>query len=720
MKNLISSVALAMMLMFSFNSQAQEWTVLNPYPTFNSLLAVSFPSADTGYIAGNNSAVFRTFDGGETWKTLEIPVGGVQISSMKFETNTQGTIVSWSYIFSTTDAGETWNYQNIQINGDISDSFFLNDTLGWLAGSYELVAKTIDGGQNWDILSNKTNGSIMFDAIEFANADTGYVVGNTWWSETNPPVMRRSDNGGSNWYDIELPEEIWSVYDLDVLGPLDVWIASGQAAMNSDSTGYVDKAYHTIDGGLSWTKHEAGIPYGHGIEKIKFFNSLEGRLLSDDYIYSTSDGGNYWSKYFIESPGYMNCTDFSWPDPNHCVAVGWSPNITISNDGGQTWDEKIRGTTGFLKNICFINENKGFITGNENNEIAMWATNDGGDTWIEADLDSVPYGTTLYSIAFSNETSGWAVYYGKVLYQTIDGGLHWQLRSTGFDYSLKYISLPDDTHIFMSSDWIDIVKSTDGGNTWTDISPNLPYHREITGGLVFTDALTGYVGLFDSYQTGKLLKTINGGNSWSEINYGFSDKIISMTFSDNLNGIISLENTGLLITGDGGLTWSNPLIIAPHDIKYVKLFDSTHGIATYRDEFVAYTADGGQSWLTTYEGVSCGGSIQSTYFLNENIGWICGYEGLTMRYNETYIGIEPAIASKPADNFFYPNPADDVIQLQKDNYLSIQIFSIEGSLVQTYLPPFGESINITALKSGMYIVEIHTAQGIKRQKLLKR
>lgn len=716
--NFTSFIIVLSAMLFSLSGHAQEWTLLNPYPTFNNIYSVSFPSPDTGYIVGDNSTVMRTFDGGETWTELDFPVDNVQLRSVNFGTNNRGIIVAWSYIGTTTDAGETWNYTQIQLNSDFIDSFFLNDTLGWVACGSNKILKTTDGGMSWTQSSGNLNAYGNIE-IAFANADTGYIAG-FYNMSTDLPKLRRSVDGGQNWENFDVPAGIESLAGLAVIGTQDVWVGARNHMLNNDSTGVVFKAYHTTDGGQNWTTHIVGPSDGSALNRIKFFNANEGRFLSYSRIYSTSDGGATWSNYDVGSTWNSTLADFSWADINNCAIVGYGPEISITKDGGLTWENKVSGITGQLRSIYFSDVNNGFIGGIDISGVAILKTNDSGNTWTHAQIDYAPGEDQISELSFVSPASGWASTFGPYVYNTTDGGQTWKSISTGFDYNLTSLSVTSENDIFLADGNARVVKSNDGGESWQEVSPVVDAGLYLWGGMVFTDNATGFVGLGSNYNNrGKLLKTIDGGASWTEIDYGYTYNIQRISFSDSNHGIINIQGIGIMVTQDGGQNWSEPVNIAPY-ISFVRWMDANHGLAAYQDTFVAYTEDGGYTWTTTYQQPTAGGNIQSTYFLDEHTGWVSGSNGLIMRYNETFIGLQPVNASNADAGFFYPNPAGDIIHLEKYAYDHIRIYTVEGSLVQSYSSITAESLNISTLKSGIYIVVANTTNGILRQKLLKK
>jgi hypothetical protein len=69
-----------------------------------------------------------------------------------------------------------------------------------------------------------------------------------------------------------------------------------------------------------------------------------------------------------------------------------------------------------------------------------------------------------------------------------------------------------------------------------------------------------------------------------------------------------------------------------------------------------------------------------------------------------------------------PNPAEGVLNIHSKSDMTIdavEIYNVLGALVQTNESP-GETINVSNLKSGMYLLRIVTAKGISNSKFIKK
>ena len=124
--------------------------------------------------------------------------------------------------------------------------------------------------------------------------------------------------------------------------------------------------------------------------------------------------------------------------------------------------------------------------------------------------------------------------------------------------------------------------------------------------------------------TGKLLKTSDGGESWSIINLFDMSTITDMScVSENvlyINGN-GLNNFKLLKSIDGGISFEivNTDTISGNKIQFI---NEQIGYSSSFSEILK-TTDGGVSWIVVNNS-----SILSFYFINENIGFLNTSSGL--------------------------------------------------------------------------------------------
>ncbi|MBL4715929.1 MAG: hypothetical protein JKX95_04780, partial [Bacteroidia bacterium] len=244
----------------------------------------------------------------------------------------------------------------------------------------------------------------------------------------------------------------------------------------------------------------------------------------------------------------------------------WQGTILKSIDGGDTWNRKLSTVGWKLRETVFTSRDTGFIVGNRKTIIK---TVDGGETWsklipeLTAEADSSKF-LNFTSIAFGDSKNGIAV-----------GGI-------GFDDGV-------------------VLRTTDSGNIWKDISPEVCYDCLVYGNnsellnnsltsVTFSTAKIAY-----AVGYGMILKTNDAGATWitqSSPKGGFFKDIVFIT---ELNGfIIGFKGLGL-VTENGGDKWLKNF--TNNDHKYINAISSNDiNLYVVGDNMIGYSKGEGETW----------------------------------------------------------------------------------------------------------------------------
>jgi photosystem II stability/assembly factor-like uncharacterized protein len=177
---------------------------------------LDFADANTGLVTGdcigvvpNSIYLYRTTDGGNTWKPVRLPVPAKLPDMYTNESNVCGSYspgfsgqtgwlvvrcndygpgVAQAFLYTSTNAGETWSSHSEAAPVDFVQ--FLNPGVGWFAGGGQ-VYLTEDGGKVWQPVSG-VGGEGQPD---FIDQTTGWMVSRTGDSI----VLVQTTDGGAHW-----------------------------------------------------------------------------------------------------------------------------------------------------------------------------------------------------------------------------------------------------------------------------------------------------------------------------------------------------------------------------------------------------------------------------------------------------------------------------------------------------------------------------------------
>lgn len=330
----------------------------------------------------------------------------------------------------------------------------------------------------------------------------------------------------------------------------------------------------------------AGVP---SQPKVYYFGGTGGG------VWKTTDAGVNWEpvsdKFF--KTGSVGSIDVSWSDPNIIyVGMGESPvrgnvshgdGVYKSVDAGKTWKHVGLGDSRQIgrvrihpkdPNIVYVAA-MGHLWG-PNRERGLFRTKDGGRTWQNILFRSEKAGAFDISFDPANPNVMFAAF--------------WQVQRT--PYSL--ISGGEGSSIY---------KSTDGGDTWTDISKNRGLPSGVLGkiGVSVSPVNPDRVFAMIEAKDGGLYRSDDGGETWQRVSDSPAIRqrpwYYTRVYADTQNAdTVYVLNVAFHKSIDGGRTFTtigtphgdnHDLWIAPNDNQ--RMVEGNDGGANV-------TNDGGRTW----------------------------------------------------------------------------------------------------------------------------
>ena len=447
---------------FVSTDKGATWNTYGGQSTPTSLMSISV--APSGYVfIGQNGGTswYRSTDGGNTWTSLSLWVGGVnpfafsRSGNIYFASNGNGVYVS-------TDGGASWNKKNsglpVLAYGDIpaasvalanDDTILVAiDSLASIGNGYVPdgvgVYTSTDGGDSWRIVGQYFS---KFGATSLlASQDGKYIAGAGGVFTYSPTTGVWSQTG--------LPTS--SVIALDVTNSGN-WLASDSRYLGLEVS---------TDDGNNWT-YASGFPRTG--DAWSFLDALTGKELASGYggTYLSSDGGLSWT--LVTSS--FSANSFALTSSGSILAVSsGSSSVVRSTDDGDTWVQMPQ-VNASLHSIA--NGGSGNILLGCDSPARMFRSTDDGLTW---NISDTLQGSEVTSISNDNDS---VIFAGtdNLLYKSNDHGKNWVVDDDFPARGCVKIVTSTNGFVYVATDTNGIIASFDYGLTWHSLNDSLINQR---------------------------------------------------------------------------------------------------------------------------------------------------------------------------------------------------------------------------------------------------
>ncbi len=313
-----------------------------------------------------------------------------------------------------------------------------------------------------------------------------------------------------------------------------------------------------------------------------------------------------------------------------------------TTDGGRTWgnisDGFFGGSIGAVEvaksdpNVIYVGGGEKTLRGNVSSGYGIWKSVDAGKTWKSAGLEKSRHVPRI-RIHPDNPDIVYAAVLGDIykpsqdrgVYKSVDGGATWKkiLYANEQAGAVDLILDPTNPRIMYASTWraqrtpyslssggagSALWKSTDSGETWTEISGNEGFPTDTLGiiGVAVSPANPDRVwAIVENKDKGGLYRSEDGGKKWSQVNSErklrqrawYYTRVYADTEDEDM---VYVLNVRYHRSTDGGKTFEtfnaphgdhHDLWIAPEDPKRMIIGDDGGAQISY---------DGGLTWSTYY------------------------------------------------------------------------------------------------------------------------
>jgi photosystem II stability/assembly factor-like uncharacterized protein len=335
---------------------------------------------------------------------------------------------------------------------------------------------------------------------------------------------------------------------------------------------------------------------------------------------------------------------------------------------------------------------------------------DAGDVWESMSFDTyVGDGAYVY---FSHVDTGYVLgFFGNAV-KTVNGGQNWTDISPNLGGNIYGVLFINSQVGFIGGWGGEILRTTNGGSSW------LPQNSGITTGIHafhFQSDLVGYA----CGENGVLLKTIDGGTNWSSLNTGVTTALRDLDFPTADTGYIIGSEGIILKSVTGGLNWTPQISNTLQSLHCVEMISVSYGYVTGSGSTFLETTDGGQNWNSIDLGIGSSVAIQDVIATSDTTIYVCAGEHVLKSDHTT--------ATADLDNrgetqlSVYPNPATNQITISIESMLvgTLQIFDQLGKLILAEdLLSNSHNVSLKYFSTGIYYVIVTSGDKTWKQKVL--
>jgi photosystem II stability/assembly factor-like uncharacterized protein len=362
-------------------------------------------------------------------------------------------------------------------------------------------------------------------------------------------------------------------------------------------------------------------------------------------IANTNNDDVFFSKmkYRLVGPfrgGRSGAVAGSYKNKNTFYFGSTGGGVWKTTDGGSNWknisDKYFGGSIGAValapsdEDVIYVGEGENTMRGNVSEGLGgMWRSDDGGRTWNNIGLKDgrhivrivihpknpdIVWVAVMGHLFGSNETRG--------VYKTVDGGKNWKrvLYVNNQTGASDLVMEPGNPEVFYAGMWralrtpysmesggdgSSLWKSTDGGETWTNLSSKKGLPKGTWGIVAVAVAPSNPDKIYSliENQNGGMFMSTDGGETWtltsSDNNIRQRAWYYTKAFVDPKNeNLVYAPNVDFMRSRDGGKTFQS--LRTPHGDHHNLWIDPENGnrMIVADDGGAQISFDGGENWST--------------------------------------------------------------------------------------------------------------------------
>ena len=521
------------------------------------------PSDDDHIFVGTSNLLLKSTDRGETWRSLSDTFHRSDIKGLAIHPNNPDIIYARIGIYTFSDCSDV----------DNDDPDYEESVSKYCPGVY----KSTDGGENWKLLEEATGdpseGGVYIN--EYNDSEI--------YSVFSRETFVSKDAGLSS-------DEFLNTKEHPIIPDVGVEIITFGESESEVFMAGLQGVYRTYDNGQTWIETNTGFV---GSEVVDIVTALDGTMYATTYnlgIFKSIDGGKNWGFASFGIKSWYGMQLATHPEDADTVFTTTSGGVYKSTNAGESWrviggsdlcdDEEAGGNCHYHGIIIEKEAPFKVLVGSggdqySKEDVGLTGSEDNGESWrksddgfvrdvhvskliIDPNNNNVFYATTQGATEYTDKVGD-----GAGVFKSTDRGNSWTQINNGLDSletNILTVDPNDSETLYLGTDDDGVYKSTDGGESWKKLTVS-SLSKSFGVGDIIVDPQNSnniYIGTVDYFRLSEsrgvlgdfgVYKSTDGGATWEEFNAGL-----------NHLGVFSLElseENRILYAGTraGGVYW---------------------------------------------------------------------------------------------------------------------------------------------------------------------
>lgn len=551
---------------------------------------VGTPGARSSYGLG----ILKSTDGGSSWQETGLTWTFDQTRAvLAIKMDPSNPQILWAAtsegLYKTTDGGANWTLSNpvlmaMDVVIDPWNPQRVWSSHGQLNSTPDPgIYRTTDGGQNWTKLGgglptqnfgrtpltlsapNQFSPLILWAGVSDAN--TRAIIGlfkSTNGGDTWTSVNGTNWAGGQAWYDNVIGVSPFNS-SLLLCGGLD-WYRSTNGGSTLSQVSYWYAGY---EGVIPPGGPEGPPNYVHADHHALAFHPTDSQIVyvgTDGGVFKSTDSGLHWAgkNGGLVTTQIYNGFANGYTTPALALG-GLQDNGTIKYLGTPSWSKVFGGDGGW----CAIDRTNENILYEEYVYLNMYKSTNGGSSWFEIHAGNSSEANFIAPFVLS-ESNPSVLYAGtRAVHKSTNGGSNWfypdgNSNWNGTPMAAIAVSFgsPDTLCAATGSSSptavFEVRRSTNGGQTWTNVTGSLPTRYPTDFAFDPTDGRNVWL-TFSGYGTPHVFRSTDAGMTWEDRSSNLPDIPVQSVAVDPINPewVYIGTDLGVYRTLDAGAVWTD-------------------------------------------------------------------------------------------------------------------------------------------------------------------